>query len=329
MGDDLGDDEFYLPASTFRADIDESAFDSVSGPTSAATSNKSKRRKDGSADGVEEDDGDDGMPAPAAPSSKKAKASAKPASAQSNSQLLLTASHTLPTAEVTLQSTYMAALMASCLPNSAVPPFPASMFVPCPSPFLSIPPNKHDDNLVSYLKATVFNASFDGGGGMKQLKRYITPPASSSSPSSSSSAKAPAPGLLLSPLLLVVTSGALRACEIAKSLAALHCRVGKLFSKNMSVSEQVSLLQSGSPPIVVGTPNRLRKIFYKQGGKDMKVGDGGINLASVRMVLIDMKPDEKGFTVITLNDTKKDLVELLIEQHGLFVGSGGAKLALY
>ena len=353
MGDDLGDDDYYLPPSSFRADIDESSFADSSVPPSASSSSSTKNSKRKGASLLSSDDL---QPSEDSSTSKKA----KPAKSQSNAQLLLSASHTLSTSDVSLQSAYVSALLASCFPSSSSSSSSASLlllppdfFFQCPTPFLSVLPERRDDNLVSFLKASVFGPNFPGGGGMKQLKRYVAQPqpqqtavplsgkgAASSASSkktgslaanAASSSSSSSSSVLLSPLLLVVTSGALRACELAKSVSGLHCRVGKLFSKNMSITEQVSMLQSGSPPIIIGTPNRLRKIFYKEGGGNggMKVGDGGINLAAVRMVLIDMKPDDKGFTVLTLNDTKKDLLELLTEQQALFKGAGGAKIALY
>jgi protein CMS1 len=107
------------------------------------------------------------------------------------------------------------------------------------------------------------------------------------------------------PQLLIICSSAIRATQIIKSISArlIKCRVAKLFAKHFKIEEQMDSLSKEYHPIAVGTPNRISKLIEL----------GALSLRRTLLVLIDVTPDAKQFTILTLNEVKVDFYRLLYQ----------------
>lgn len=107
------------------------------------------------------------------------------------------------------------------------------------------------------------------------------------------------------PLLLVVCSSAIRATQIIKSMCAklIKCKIAKLFAKHFKVEEQMEMLSKEYFPIALGTPNRLRKLIEV----------GALSLRRAALVLVDVTPDSKQFTVLTLKEVNNDFYRLMYD----------------
>ena len=108
------------------------------------------------------------------------------------------------------------------------------------------------------------------------------------------------------PVLLVLCSSAIRATQIIKSISAklIKCKIAKLFAKHFKVEEQMEMLSKEYYPIALGTPNRVSKLIEL----------GALSLRRTAMVLVDVTPDSKSFTILTLNEVKNDFYKLLYTQ---------------
>lgn len=120
------------------------------------------------------------------------------------------------------------------------------------------------------------------------------------------------------PLLLVVCSSAIRATQIIKSMCAklIKCKIAKLFAKHFKVEEQMEMLSKEYFPIALGTPNRLRKLIEV----------GALSLRRAALVLVDVTPDSKQFTVLTLKEVNTDFYRLMYDH--VLPEKGHLKLAM-
>ncbi len=206
---------------------------------------------------------------------KKQKKSPKPASSMSNSALIISTGRSIvPAGLPAHQAFFNACYLSSLTTADSEPPEKLAL-----SAFISSPAQATktmNDGIIDFLRTTILSAS---SGGAKRLKKHRS----------------------ASPLCIIVSSSAKRSCEVLKLLGPLKTRVGKLFSKNMKYEEQVSSLASQNYPLAVGTPNRLRKLLE----------EGALSLESTELLLLDCKPDPKGFNVVTLKDTQADLMALV------------------
>jgi len=140
-----------------------------------------------------------------------------------------------------------------------------------------------------------------------------------------------------SPMVLVVTLSARRSVELMKQLSSMKLPVAKLFAKHMSVEDQVELLRGvagqkagngigggggGSKKgssngrcysLAVGTPGRLLKLLRHGKDEPGSGGLGSLRLNHTEVVIIDCHEDSKGWTVCTLKDTSKELMEFMKE----------------
>lgn len=106
-----------------------------------------------------------------------------------------------------------------------------------------------------------------------------------------------------SPLVIIVSAGAVRSVEIIKSLSRYaQCKVAKLFAKHFKLEDQVEMLREYHP-VAVGTPHRLNKL----------VDIGALSLTNTRVVLIDMGTDEKSFTLLNSPNVKEDFFKFFVE----------------
>ena len=157
-----------------------------------------------------------------------------------------------------------------------------------------------------------------------------------------------------SPMVLIVTLSARRAVELMKQLSSsFKLPIAKLFAKHMSVENQCQLLKgvgegkAGGEGLVggsqkgkakgrcyslaVGTPGRLLKLLRHERDEPGSDGLGALRLKHTEVVIIDCHEDSKGWTVCTLNDTSRELMEFMKEGvvSELEKRKGKIKLALF
>uniref|UniRef100_A0A7S0WSV5 Protein CMSS1 n=1 Tax=Pyramimonas obovata TaxID=1411642 RepID=A0A7S0WSV5_9CHLO len=103
------------------------------------------------------------------------------------------------------------------------------------------------------------------------------------------------------PSVIILASSAKRALELLRELPhyGQACRIHKLFSKHMKVEEQVAVLRY-HVCIAVGTPNRVQKLA------DMEA----LNMSHLQLILLDMQPDAKQKTLLTLPEVRDDFWSL-------------------
>lgn len=122
-----------------------------------------------------------------------------------------------------------------------------------------------------------------------------------------------------SPCFLIICSSALRAVELLKHFGSFQCKVAKLFAKHMKVQDQADQLERMFLPIAVGTPSRIKVLL------EMKA----LSLEHTRHVILDMEKDKKSMTILELNDTAKDMLDL-VQYHFLpLLNKQKLKLVLY
>jgi hypothetical protein len=104
------------------------------------------------------------------------------------------------------------------------------------------------------------------------------------------------------PTVVVICAAAKRAADVINLISKdIKCKIGKLFAKHFKVQDQVTALQQGHFPIVVGTPNRLSKLMEL----------GALTLSETRLILVDLEMDAKAFSVLTLPEVCEDFYQLL------------------
>jgi hypothetical protein len=129
-----------------------------------------------------------------------------------------------------------------------------------------------------------------------------------------------------SPMVLIISLSARRCVELQKHLSFLKLPVAKLFAKHMNVEDQVQMLKGGKSVgkgggkgksagkcygIGVGTPGRLLALLRH--GNNGAVNSGALRLNHTEVIIIDCNEDSKGFTVCTLKDTSKELMDFMKE----------------
>ncbi|EFJ07629.1 hypothetical protein SELMODRAFT_448377 [Selaginella moellendorffii] len=123
-----------------------------------------------------------------------------------------------------------------------------------------------------------------------------------------------------SPIVLIVSSSAVRCVSLLKNLASLtkECKPGKLFAKHLKVEEQVSALKQ-RVNIAAGTPSRLKKL----------IDIGALGLSRLSLLVFDMHKDAKGLTLFTVPQVRKELWELYRLHFHNGVVEGRLRLCLY
>ena len=105
------------------------------------------------------------------------------------------------------------------------------------------------------------------------------------------------------PELVIICSSAIRATEVIKSISSklIKVKIAKLFAKHFKMEEQIDLLTKNYYPIAIGTPNRMFKLLEY----------GALKFSKATIVLVDLAPDAKQFSLLTLPGVKDDLYKLL------------------
>ncbi|RUS85959.1 hypothetical protein EGW08_006288 [Elysia chlorotica] len=125
-----------------------------------------------------------------------------------------------------------------------------------------------------------------------------------------------------SPCVLIITSSAIRAVELNRSIKDFldgKCKVAKLFAKHMKVEEQKKFLSKTNCQVGIGTPGRLL-LLIKQ---------GVLQLESLVAVVLDWNwRDSKLKRLPDIPEIRKDLVLLLKDFLIETVRGSPCKLAL-
>lgn len=125
-----------------------------------------------------------------------------------------------------------------------------------------------------------------------------------------------------SPILLIVTSSAIRAVELNRQIKGFldsRCKVAKLFAKHMKVEEQTKYLAKTNCQVGIGTPGRLL-LLVKQ---------GALQLESLVAVVLDWNwRDTKLKRMADIPEVRQDLVTFLKDHIIETVRGSPCKLAL-
>ncbi|KFK37152.1 hypothetical protein AALP_AA4G220000 [Arabis alpina] len=122
------------------------------------------------------------------------------------------------------------------------------------------------------------------------------------------------------PSVLVISLSALRSLELLRGLHSLtkQCPAVKLFSKHLKVEEQISLLKK-RVNIGSGTPSRIKKLI------DIEA----LGLSRLDMIVLDMHPDVKGFSLFTLPQVRDEFWDLYTKCFHKRVLEGSLRICLY
>jgi hypothetical protein len=102
------------------------------------------------------------------------------------------------------------------------------------------------------------------------------------------------------PIAMVVCPSARRAASVINSISTvLKCKIGKLFTKHLKISEQVEILKM-PVPIVVGTPHRMQQLIEL----------GALKLQDLQLFLVDITFDSKCYNTLSLPDVSAEFLTL-------------------
>ncbi|KAK8933593.1 hypothetical protein KSP39_PZI015952 [Platanthera zijinensis] len=123
-----------------------------------------------------------------------------------------------------------------------------------------------------------------------------------------------------SPALLIISVSALKSLELLRGLRVFtkECRPAKLFAKHMKVVEQVELLKS-RVNIASGTPSRIKKLV------DMDT----LLLSRLAVVVLDMRCDAKGYSLLTLPQVSAEFWDLYRAHFNERVIQGSTRICFY
>jgi superfamily II DNA/RNA helicase len=298
MGDELSDDEYLIPNNegVYKADIiegdiyDEPASSDSDDDSDEELRNTKKEDVDDSKNGGDrkrkEPSRDEDTSKPAA----DAKSEPKKAKQTSNEQLIIDLGRSITSKGLNAHVAFFNAVYKSAYPLDPPANLAQSRFITHPMQSVTAAADL-DGQFINFLKATVLSQK---SGGSKRLKKHKS----------------------ISPICIIISGGAKRSCEVLKTLSPLKTRVAKLFAKNMNIADQVTTLKTTANPFAVGTPNRILKLLQ----------DGALDISLTEMIVVDCKEDQKGFNVVTMNDTKTDLMEIV---RNYVVEKEQCKLCLY
>mmetsp|Transcript_11274 Transcript_11274/g.19887 ORF Transcript_11274/g.19887 Transcript_11274/m.19887 type:complete len:266 (+) Transcript_11274:230-1027(+) len=105
---------------------------------------------------------------------------------------------------------------------------------------------------------------------------------------------------------LILSTSALRACAVIKTVSKPYRPVAKLFAKHMSVGDQAKFCKSKKPQMAVGTPNRILRLA-ELGALDDILSD------PKAVIVFDINLDVKNFSVVTMPTVSTDAFTFLRE----------------
>ena len=98
---------------------------------------------------------------------------------------------------------------------------------------------------------------------------------------------------------IIISSSALKCTRILKNLKDLGKKIGKLFSKHLKIKDQFIFLKKVKPSIIVGTPNRLLKLYES------------LYMEKLEFIFLDLGLDLKQLSILDIKDTRNDLIKFL------------------
>lgn len=120
---------------------------------------------------------------------------------------------------------------------------------------------------------------------------------------------------------VVVCHSAIRCTEVIKELRqiAQKHKIFKAFGKHMKLEEQVASFKRIDPELIVGTPDRLNKLFTKL----------GTSVENVAEVLIETSTKPLG--LLSINDCRTALIDFLFTNTALVpvLDAGTAQILLF
>ncbi|KAJ1382419.1 Protein Cms1 [Sesbania bispinosa] len=123
-----------------------------------------------------------------------------------------------------------------------------------------------------------------------------------------------------SPAVLILSASALRCIHLLRGFRSMtkECHAAKLFSKHMKVEEHVSLLKN-RVNIASGTPSRIKKLI------DIEA----LGLSRLQVLLLDMHPDVKGYSLFTLPQVRDEFWDLFKNYFYQPMIKGDLRICLY
>ncbi|XP_022293189.2 protein CMSS1-like [Crassostrea virginica] len=108
-----------------------------------------------------------------------------------------------------------------------------------------------------------------------------------------------------SPLVLIITSSAIRAVHLNRSITDFkteECKCAKLFAKHFKIEEQQKYLSKNICHLGLGTPNRISSLLKS----------GSLHLDNVKSIVLDWNWRDKKFKrMADIVDTRRDLMLLM------------------
>jgi hypothetical protein len=101
--------------------------------------------------------------------------------------------------------------------------------------------------------------------------------------------------------VLAIGQSGIRCAEIVRILRGKRLTTAKLFAKHLKLEDQKKELRENNPQAAAGTPNRLFKLAEEK----------EINPNQLQIVVIDLVPDVKQFTLLTQPQVKTEAMKFI------------------
>lgn len=126
-----------------------------------------------------------------------------------------------------------------------------------------------------------------------------------------------------SPVVVIISSSAIRAMDLIRQLGPLRSKsgVGKCFAKHFKIEEQLKFFDQNRPGIVIGTPHRLAKLFASE--------HVYFNFAKVALCVIDTHRDLKQRNIFEIPETCSDLLDFYTASILPGLRQNGTKLVFF
>ncbi|KAK8807110.1 hypothetical protein WA158_003869 [Blastocystis sp. Blastoise] len=105
-----------------------------------------------------------------------------------------------------------------------------------------------------------------------------------------------------SPFVLILSMSAIRCTEVLKTISKIGLYIPKLFGKHISKDEQEKSL-SKKVALAVGTPGRVLQLCDKN----------VLSMEDIKVLIIDMKPNNKTMNILSLPETRKDFISFYMK----------------
>lgn len=111
-----------------------------------------------------------------------------------------------------------------------------------------------------------------------------------------------------SPMVLIMSSSTQRCLTLLQDLSTMNVRIAKLFSKHLTLTDQVNMMIDVPYAVAIGTPNRIHKLLeYSEENKSSR----GLLLEDTELIILDCYLDHSKYTLFTRKDTALDLVKIM------------------